>query len=147
MPADHRKLDTLRAQRTEAENHYIDELVAGRLDRRTFLRRGAVLGMSATVMGAVILVAMSAPTAVIRPSSISTVPPSTGSPRTGTTRPPVTATTSAIRRLPRSHCAPRYPTGPTPHGEAACTGTKRRAKMSGRRTGGVTVISFHGPER
>jgi peptide/nickel transport system substrate-binding protein len=54
MPADDRKLDALRAQRTEAENHYIDELVAGRLDRRSFLRRGAVIGMSASTMGAIL---------------------------------------------------------------------------------------------
>ncbi|MGH2909074.1 MAG: ABC transporter substrate-binding protein [Solirubrobacteraceae bacterium] len=54
MRADDRKLDGLRAQHTEAENHYIDELVAGRLDRRAFLRRGAVIGMSASAMGAIL---------------------------------------------------------------------------------------------
>ncbi|MFZ0388375.1 MAG: ABC transporter substrate-binding protein [Solirubrobacteraceae bacterium] len=54
MGIDDRKLDALRSERTELENHYIDELVAGRLDRRSFLRRGAVLGMSASVMGAVL---------------------------------------------------------------------------------------------
>jgi peptide/nickel transport system substrate-binding protein len=54
MGIDDRKLDQIRDQRSELENHYIDELVAGRLDRRSFLRRGAVLGMSASVMGAVL---------------------------------------------------------------------------------------------
>src|ERR1700761_1574118 len=54
MGIDDRKLDQIRGDRSELENHYIDELVAGRLDRRTFLRRGAVLGMSASVMGAVL---------------------------------------------------------------------------------------------
>jgi peptide/nickel transport system substrate-binding protein len=54
MGIDDRKLDALRSERSELENHYIDELVAGRLDRRTFLRRGAVMGMSASVMGAVL---------------------------------------------------------------------------------------------
>ncbi len=54
MGIDDRKLDQIRAERSELENHYIDEVVAGRLDRRTFLRRGAVLGMSASVMGAVL---------------------------------------------------------------------------------------------
>ena len=49
-----KSLDVIRSERTELENHYIDELVAGRLDRRSFLRRGAVLGMSASVMGAVL---------------------------------------------------------------------------------------------
>jgi len=54
MGIDDRKLGQIRNQRSELENHYIDELVAGRLDRRSFLRRGAVLGMSASVMGAVL---------------------------------------------------------------------------------------------
>ena len=54
MGIDDQQLDVIRSQRTELENHYIDELVAGRLDRRSFLRRGAVLGMSASVMGAVL---------------------------------------------------------------------------------------------
>jgi peptide/nickel transport system substrate-binding protein len=49
-----RRLEALRAGRTEIENHHIDELVAGRLDRRDFLRRGAVLGMSATAAGAIL---------------------------------------------------------------------------------------------
>jgi peptide/nickel transport system substrate-binding protein len=51
---DHRQLDQLRAGRSELENHYVDELVAGRLDRRQFLRRGAVIGMSTTLMGAIL---------------------------------------------------------------------------------------------
>jgi peptide/nickel transport system substrate-binding protein len=54
MGIDDQKLDAIRSERTELENHYIDELVAGRLDRRSFLRRGAVLGMSASVLGAVL---------------------------------------------------------------------------------------------
>ncbi|HET9123787.1 MAG TPA: ABC transporter substrate-binding protein, partial [Solirubrobacteraceae bacterium] len=51
---DHRRLDTLRSEFSEMENHYVDELVAGRLDRRAFLRRGAVMGLSASAMGAVL---------------------------------------------------------------------------------------------
>jgi peptide/nickel transport system substrate-binding protein len=54
MGTENRKLDQIRGESSELENHYIDELVAGRLDRRSFLRRGAVLGMSASVMGAVL---------------------------------------------------------------------------------------------
>jgi peptide/nickel transport system substrate-binding protein len=54
MPNNARKLDELRAQRTDVENHYVDELLAGRLDRRDFLRRGATIGMSASVMGALL---------------------------------------------------------------------------------------------
>ncbi|HLI61051.1 MAG TPA: ABC transporter substrate-binding protein [Solirubrobacteraceae bacterium] len=54
MSTDSRRLDAVREGRSELENHYIDELVAGRLGRREFLRRGAALGMSAGVMGAVL---------------------------------------------------------------------------------------------
>jgi peptide/nickel transport system substrate-binding protein len=54
MAPDHRRLDAIREDRSELENHYIDELVAGRLDRRSFLRRGAVVGMSTGVMGAIL---------------------------------------------------------------------------------------------
>jgi peptide/nickel transport system substrate-binding protein len=54
MPSNTRRLDALRAQRTNLENHYVDELLAGRLDRRDFLRRGATVGMSVSVMGALL---------------------------------------------------------------------------------------------
>src|SRR3974390_1935175 len=48
------ELDRLRAGRTELENHYIDELVAGRLSRRELLRRGSVIGMSVPFMTALL---------------------------------------------------------------------------------------------
>ncbi len=48
------ELDRLRLGRSEIENHYIDELVSGQLDRRTFLRRGSMIGMSVPLMGAVL---------------------------------------------------------------------------------------------
>jgi peptide/nickel transport system substrate-binding protein len=54
MAIDPRRLDAIRQDRTELENHYIDELVAGRLSRRQFLRRGAVVGMSTGVMGTIL---------------------------------------------------------------------------------------------
>jgi peptide/nickel transport system substrate-binding protein len=54
MRIDSRRLDAIREDRSELENHYIDELVTGRVGRREFLRRGAALGMSAGVMGAVL---------------------------------------------------------------------------------------------
>jgi peptide/nickel transport system substrate-binding protein len=54
MGIDNRRLDALRSESSELENHYVDELVAGRLGRRSFLRRGAVVGMSGSVMGAVL---------------------------------------------------------------------------------------------
>ncbi|HEY2259962.1 MAG TPA: ABC transporter substrate-binding protein [Solirubrobacteraceae bacterium] len=54
MAKDTRKLDTIRDKSSELENHYIDELVAGRVSRRDFMRKGAVIGMSSTMMGAVL---------------------------------------------------------------------------------------------
>ena len=49
-----KELDQLRTGRTEVENHYIDALVSGRLDRRAFLRRGSAIGMSAPLLGAIL---------------------------------------------------------------------------------------------
>jgi peptide/nickel transport system substrate-binding protein len=54
MATDHRRLDAARDARSELENHYIDELVAGRISRRQFMRKGAVIGMSTGLMGAVL---------------------------------------------------------------------------------------------
>ena len=54
MATDHRRLDALRGSSSELENHYIDELVAGRVSRRDFMRKGAVIGMSTTMMGAIL---------------------------------------------------------------------------------------------
>jgi peptide/nickel transport system substrate-binding protein len=46
-----RRVGNVRASRTELENHLIDELAAGRISRREFIRRGTVLGMSVGVLG------------------------------------------------------------------------------------------------
>ena len=54
MARDIRRLDHIRDDRSELENHYIDELVAGRISRRQFVRRGAVIGMSASLTGAIL---------------------------------------------------------------------------------------------
>jgi len=48
------ELDRLRSERTELENHYIDELVSGHMDRRDFLRRGSMIGMSVPLLGAIV---------------------------------------------------------------------------------------------
>jgi peptide/nickel transport system substrate-binding protein len=48
------ELDRLRQGRSELENHYIDELVAGHVSRRDFLRRGSAIGMSVPLLGAVL---------------------------------------------------------------------------------------------
>jgi peptide/nickel transport system substrate-binding protein len=54
MATDHGRLDAIRSDRSELENHYIDELVAGRISRRQFMRRGAVIGMSTGLMSAIL---------------------------------------------------------------------------------------------
>jgi peptide/nickel transport system substrate-binding protein len=48
------RLDQLRAGQNEVGNHVIDEFVAGRLSRRDFLQKGAVVGIAAPVLGAVL---------------------------------------------------------------------------------------------
>ncbi len=54
MATDHGRLDAIRGERSELENHYIDELVAGRISRRQFMRKGAVIGMSTGLMSAIL---------------------------------------------------------------------------------------------
>jgi len=49
-----RRLDEIRVQRSQVDNHYIDELLAGRLNRRDFLRRGSMIGLSVPTMGAIL---------------------------------------------------------------------------------------------
>jgi peptide/nickel transport system substrate-binding protein len=48
------RLSRLRASQTEIGNHVIDEFVAGRLNRRAFLRNGALVGISAPVLGGIL---------------------------------------------------------------------------------------------
>ncbi|MGH7159051.1 MAG: ABC transporter substrate-binding protein [Acetobacteraceae bacterium] len=52
MSIDIGKLDAIRRQQSELENQAIDELAAGRIDRRGFLRYGSAIGLSAGVMAA-----------------------------------------------------------------------------------------------
>jgi peptide/nickel transport system substrate-binding protein len=54
MEADHHRLDRVRRRSTELENHVIDEFLAGRLTRRNFLRRGAIVGLSLPTLGAIL---------------------------------------------------------------------------------------------
>jgi peptide/nickel transport system substrate-binding protein len=46
MDETQRRVDELRGQRSELENHLIDEYVDGKITRREFVRRGTVVGMS-----------------------------------------------------------------------------------------------------
>jgi peptide/nickel transport system substrate-binding protein len=48
------RLSRLRAGQTEIGNHVIDEFVAGRINRRAFLRNGALVGISAPVLGGIL---------------------------------------------------------------------------------------------
>src|SRR5947208_15104112 len=41
-----RRVDEIRKERSELENHLIDEYVDGKITRREFVRRGTVVGMS-----------------------------------------------------------------------------------------------------
>ncbi len=62
------QLSRLRAGQNEIANHVIDEFVAGRLSRRELLRRGALVGISAPVLGG-ILAACGSSTPSTTPSS------------------------------------------------------------------------------
>ncbi len=46
-----RTVDAVRAQRSELENHIIDEYRSGYIGRREFIRRGAAVGMSLPLVG------------------------------------------------------------------------------------------------
>src|SRR5450755_1074763 len=85
MSSNSRKLDEIRAGRSELENHYVDELLAGRLDRRQFLRRGAVIGMSTTAMGAILAACGGANSSSSASSSSSGAAPAGGTPKKGGT--------------------------------------------------------------
>jgi peptide/nickel transport system substrate-binding protein len=45
------RVDAIRARSTELENHIIDEYRAGKIDRREFVRRGGIVGMSIPLVG------------------------------------------------------------------------------------------------
>jgi peptide/nickel transport system substrate-binding protein len=51
---DRNRLSRLRESQGDIGNHVIDEFVAGRISRRDFLRRGAVVGISVPVLGGVL---------------------------------------------------------------------------------------------
>jgi peptide/nickel transport system substrate-binding protein len=51
---DHRRLARLRRGQGEIANHIIDELAAGRLSRRDFIRRASVVGISVPLAGSIL---------------------------------------------------------------------------------------------
>jgi peptide/nickel transport system substrate-binding protein len=85
MATDHNRLDPIREARSELENHYIDELMAGRLSRRQFMRKGAVIGMSTGLMGAILAACGGANSSSSASSSSSGATPAAGAPKKGGT--------------------------------------------------------------
>ena len=51
MKETQRRVDKIRRQSSETQNHLIDEYAAGRLSRREFIRRGTLMGASLPLMG------------------------------------------------------------------------------------------------
>jgi len=51
---DHDRLDNLRRGRGPIQEHVVDELLAGRLSRRDFLRRGTAVGLSMPLIGGIL---------------------------------------------------------------------------------------------
>jgi peptide/nickel transport system substrate-binding protein len=91
MTSSNQELDRLRQGRSELENHYIDELVAGRLNRRDFLRRGSMVGMSVPLLGAILSACGSS-------ASSSTTPPPAAK-RGGTLRVAISTPAAAVNPL------------------------------------------------
>jgi len=75
-----RRVDELRRRSSEVENHLIDELRAGKIGRREFIRRGAIAGTSIPLLG---LVASAC--GVSREELERVDPPQTGAPQPGGT--------------------------------------------------------------
>jgi peptide/nickel transport system substrate-binding protein len=89
------RLSRLRAGQTEIGNHVIDEYVAGRLSRRAFLQRGALVGISASSLGGVLAACSSS-----SPTSSSTSAPGSSSAASGATiRVGITTPAAAINPI------------------------------------------------
>ncbi|MBV9007034.1 MAG: ABC transporter substrate-binding protein [Solirubrobacterales bacterium] len=84
-----RQVDAVRHHIGEVENELVDELVAGRIDRREFVRRGTVLGLSLSSLG--VLAGCASPD-VTRVSPPQTKPPKPG----GTIRAGIVAPAAAL---------------------------------------------------
>ena len=67
-------MDTPRTDLTELENHVVDEFVAGRLSRRQFVARAAVVGMSASALGSVLAACGGANTSPSQSASSASAP-------------------------------------------------------------------------
>jgi peptide/nickel transport system substrate-binding protein len=78
MDRTNRRLDEIRAGRSVVENHYIDELAAGHLSRRDFLRRGSMIGLSVPTMGAILAACGGANNSSSSPSGAAAAPAKRG---------------------------------------------------------------------
>jgi len=85
MSSNSRKLDEIRAGRSELENHYIDELVGGRISRRQFVRKGAVIGMSSSLIGVILSACGGANSSSSASSTGSATSAASGTPKQGGT--------------------------------------------------------------
>jgi peptide/nickel transport system substrate-binding protein len=84
-----RRIDAVRRGIGDAENHLVDELRAGRVNRREFIRRGTVLGMSLSALGVL--------AGCARPDVSEVDPPQTRRPQPGgTIRVGLTAPSGAL---------------------------------------------------
>jgi peptide/nickel transport system substrate-binding protein len=92
------ELDRLRSERTELENHYIDELVSGHMDRRDFLRRGSMIGMSTGLLGAILAACGGSSSTTTATGSGSGATPSSGK-KGGTLRVAGVTPTGAVNPL------------------------------------------------
>ncbi len=71
MQDEHSRLDALRANQGDIANHVIDEFAAGRLSRREFVRRGALVGISIPVLSAVVAACSSSKPSTSKSPSVS----------------------------------------------------------------------------
>ncbi|HKX75672.1 MAG TPA: ABC transporter substrate-binding protein [Acidimicrobiia bacterium] len=85
-----RRVDAIRRQSSEVENHLIDEYSAGKISRREFIRRGTVVGMSLPVLSVL----------------ASCATPETGTTTTSTTAAGPTTTTSPAATTSTTAAAP-----------------------------------------
>jgi peptide/nickel transport system substrate-binding protein len=76
---DHGRLGRVRQGQGEIINHIIDELAAGRLSRRDFIRRASVVGISAPLLGSILAACSSSSLTEIFGAGSSSTPSSSSS--------------------------------------------------------------------
>ena len=69
------RVDRIRRNRSELENHVIDEFFAGHISRREFVRAGSVVGLSLPLLSFIAACGGNAPSGGTSSSSSSRIPP------------------------------------------------------------------------